>query len=56
MVKELVEKIRSKQALIGIVGLGYVGLPLVREFTRGGAKVLGFDVDGHRRHDRWWAL
>jgi len=28
-----------------VVGLGYVGLPLVREFTRGGCKVLGFDVD-----------
>jgi len=38
-------KIQSKKALIGLVGLGYVGLPLVREFTRGGAKVLGFDVD-----------
>ena len=28
-----------------IVGCGYVGLPLVREFTRGGAKVQGFDID-----------
>lgn len=39
------EKIDSGQALIGVIGLGYVGLPLVREFTRGGATVLGFDVD-----------
>ena len=38
-------KIQSKKALIGVIGLGYVGLPLVREFTRGGASVLGFDVD-----------
>ena len=45
MSKELVAKIKSKKALIGVVGLGYVGLPLVREFTRGGMKVLGFDVD-----------
>jgi UDP-N-acetyl-D-glucosamine dehydrogenase len=45
MVKKLLEKIKSNEALIGVVGLGYVGLPLVREFTRGGAKVLGFDVD-----------
>ena len=44
-VDALVGKIRSKQALIGVIGLGYVGLPLVREFTRGGARVLGFDVD-----------
>ena len=41
----LMGKIRSRQALIGVIGLGYVGLPLVREFTRGGARVLGFDVD-----------
>jgi len=45
LVESLVKKIESKNAVIGIVGLGYVGLPLVREFTRGGAKVLGFDID-----------
>ena len=45
MVQKLLKKIESKEALIGVIGLGYVGLPLVREFTRGGAKVLGFDVD-----------
>ena len=45
MLKQLVNKIRSNRATIGVIGLGYVGLPLVREFTRGGAKVLGFDVD-----------
>ena len=31
--------------LVGVLGLGYVGLPLCREFVRGGADVLGFDVD-----------
>ncbi len=45
MIKTLLDKIESKKALIGVVGLGYVGLPLVREFTNGGMKVLGFDVD-----------
>ena len=45
MVAGLVEAIESKKALVGVVGLGYVGLPLVREFTRGGMTVLGFDVD-----------
>ncbi len=45
MLKQLLQKIESKKALIGVVGLGYVGLPLVREFIRGGVKVLGFDVD-----------
>ena len=48
MIKELVAKIEANKALIGVVGLGYVGLPLVREFTRGGAKVLGFDVDAKK--------
>ncbi len=33
---------------IGVVGMGYVGLPLSREFCHGGAKVLGFDVDKQR--------
>ena len=45
MLKSLLAKIEDKKALIGVVGLGYVGLPLVREFTRGGMKVLGFDID-----------
>jgi UDP-N-acetyl-D-glucosamine dehydrogenase len=45
MSKDLLKKLQTRKALIGVVGLGYVGLPLVREFTRGGAKVLGFDVD-----------
>jgi UDP-N-acetyl-D-glucosamine dehydrogenase len=30
---------------VGIIGLGYVGLPLAREFCRGGARVLGFDIN-----------
>jgi UDP-N-acetyl-D-glucosamine dehydrogenase len=42
---QLLRKIQDRKALIGVIGLGYVGLPLVREFTRGGAKVLGFDID-----------
>ncbi len=45
MSQELVEKIRSRDAIVGVVGLGYVGLPLVREFTSADMKVLGFDVD-----------
>jgi len=44
-VDALMNKIRSKKAVIGVIGLGYVGLPLVREFIRGGARVIGFDVD-----------
>lgn len=39
------ERIRNKQVKVGILGLGYVGLPLVREFVSGGLEVLGFDTD-----------
>ncbi len=41
----LISKIEQKEALIGIIGLGYVGLPLVLRFCEVGYKVLGFDVD-----------
>ncbi len=42
---DLIEKIKTKGAIIGVIGLGYVGLPLVREFLRSGFKVFGFDID-----------
>jgi UDP-N-acetyl-D-glucosamine dehydrogenase len=41
----LEQKIEKKQVLVGILGLGYVGLPLAREFATAGIKVLGFDID-----------
>jgi UDP-N-acetyl-D-glucosamine dehydrogenase len=39
------ERIRARQARVGVIGLGYVGLPLVVEFARAGFTVTGFDVD-----------
>ena len=42
---ELLQKIESKNATIGIVGLGYVGLPLMMEFVEEGFTTIGFDVD-----------
>jgi UDP-N-acetyl-D-glucosamine dehydrogenase len=42
---ELLQKIENKSAVIGIIGLGYVGLPLGLEFAKKGFKVLGFDLD-----------
>ncbi len=45
LVDEFLRKIERREALVGIVGLGYVGLPLVREFCAAGFKVIGFDVD-----------
>ncbi|MCI1982791.1 MAG: nucleotide sugar dehydrogenase [Oscillospiraceae bacterium] len=41
---ELLGKIKDKSAVIGIVGLGYVGLPLAVEFAKAGYKTIGFDV------------
>ncbi|MHC4906527.1 MAG: nucleotide sugar dehydrogenase [Planctomycetota bacterium] len=41
----LQQKIGAKKAVVGILGLGYVGLPLAREFAMAGVKVLGFDID-----------
>ena len=42
---DLVKLIEQKKAKVGVIGMGYVGLPLVREFCRAGFKVLGFDID-----------
>ncbi|MDP4176100.1 MAG: nucleotide sugar dehydrogenase, partial [Bacteroidota bacterium] len=42
---ELLEKINNKSAIVGIIGLGYVGLPLGLEFALKGFQVLGFDLD-----------
>jgi UDP-N-acetyl-D-glucosamine dehydrogenase len=41
---ELKEKLLNKTAIIGVVGLGYVGLPLAVAFSKSGFKVIGFDV------------
>jgi UDP-N-acetyl-D-glucosamine dehydrogenase len=41
----LMTRINTKQARIGVIGLGYVGLPLARAFADKGFRVLGFDVD-----------
>ncbi len=40
----LLEKIQNREACIGVVGVGYVGLPLALEFARAGFRVIGYDV------------
>jgi len=45
MKTELTRKLASKEAIIGIYGLGYVGLPLALRYTEVGYKVVGFDTD-----------
>jgi UDP-N-acetyl-D-glucosamine dehydrogenase len=44
----LIDKIKNKTAVIGVVGLGYVGLPLAVEKAKAGYKVIGFDVQGNK--------
>jgi UDP-N-acetyl-D-glucosamine dehydrogenase len=41
----LLESIQNKTAIVGIIGLGYVGLPLAIHFGSKGFKVIGFDLD-----------
>jgi len=45
---QLLGRIQTRQARVGVIGLGYVGLPLAVEFARAGFHVTGFDVDGEK--------
>ena len=49
--RDLIGKAERREALFGIVGLGYVGLPLAVELANAGYRVLGFDVSR-----RWWTV
>lgn len=44
-VDELIARFEKREGLVGIIGLGYVGLPLAATFAEGGVAVVGFDVD-----------
>lgn len=45
MQSELKQRIEQHDSLLGVIGLGYVGLPLISAFFRKGFRVMGFDVD-----------
>jgi UDP-N-acetyl-D-glucosamine dehydrogenase len=45
LLNTLLDRIKTREARVGIIGLGYVGLPLAVEFARQGFEVTGFDVD-----------
>lgn len=44
-VKDFLKKVKKREIKAGVIGLGYVGLPLVRIFLRKGFEVIGFDID-----------
>ncbi len=48
MYKQLAEKIKSRQAVCAVMGLGYVGLPLAVELAKKGFKTVGFEVDSSK--------
>ena len=61
MKEKLLKKIKEKDLTVGVVGLGYVGLPLAVEKAKAGYKTIGFDVqeekvrfvnEGHNYIDR----
>lgn len=45
-----IQQIQNKTAVIGIVGLGYVGLPLLLRYSQAGFPVIGFDIDAAKIH------
>src|SRR4051794_16480673 len=45
LAERLMERLRLRSAIVGVVGLGYVGLPLAETFAWGGFNVVGLDVD-----------
>ena len=51
LISELSNKIKTRNAQIGIIGMGYVGIPLGLEFVKSGFSVTGFDKDKKRVHD-----
>lgn len=48
MKNTLLSKINDKTAVIGVIGLGYVGLPLAVEKAKAGYRVIGFDIQEHK--------
>ena len=48
---ELIERLRQRTAKTGVIGLGYVGLPLAVEFAKAGFEVTGIDLDDDKVND-----
>ena len=43
-----VQRIQEKDILVGVIGLGYVGLPLIQAFVSAGTRTMGFDIDQNK--------
>src|SRR6185369_11959607 len=48
MSEKILNKLNERRAVVGVIGLGYVGLPLAVEFATAGLSVIGFDLDQSR--------
>ncbi|MFI5397428.1 MAG: nucleotide sugar dehydrogenase [Candidatus Binatia bacterium] len=48
MSNDLIDKFQRRQAVVGVIGLGYVGLPLVATFCEAGFATIGFDVEASK--------
>src|SRR5438445_167431 len=46
LAQEAIRKISDRRAVIGVIGLGYAGLPLLCTFAEAGFHTIGFDIDG----------
>jgi UDP-N-acetyl-D-glucosamine dehydrogenase len=46
--REMIDRIQDRSYVVGIVGMGYVGLPLTRSFYEAGFRCVGFDVDARK--------
>ncbi len=46
--RRFISRVSGKRAQVGVIGLGYVGLPLAVEFAKTGFRVTGFEIDGKR--------
>lgn len=51
----LLNKIRNREMIVGVVGLGYVGLPLAVEKAKAGFRTIGFDIQKEKsRYGECW--
>jgi len=48
MLGDMMDRIKTRKCVVGIIGMGYVGLPLMLRFSEVGFKVLGFDIDSDK--------